>query len=166
MNNENKNARAVGSVAAMLVFTVFAVCVLTVLLTGAGTYRRLTERDRVVFDSRTAVRYITTRIHQSDREDGLSLRKMEEMDALVLPEQIDGECYETWIYCYDGQLRELFIQAETPVQPEDGSAVLPLESMTAQWDDTYAGRLLVQLKTERGWEELTLYLRCGGGVTS
>ena len=31
---------------ALLLFGVFAVCVLAVLLTGADAYRRLTERDR------------------------------------------------------------------------------------------------------------------------
>ena len=34
----------------LLLFCVFAVCVLSVLLTGAGAYRRLTERDRVSYD--------------------------------------------------------------------------------------------------------------------
>lgn len=164
MKNGHKTAHAVESLAALLLFAVFAVCVLSVLLTGAGVYRRLTERDRAAFDSRTAVRYVTTRVHKADRAEGLALRRFEGLDALVLPEQIDGDSYETWIYCYDGQLRELFIRSGTPAQPEDGGAVLEMESLTACWDEACAGRLLVELETERGREQLTLYLRCGGEV--
>ena len=166
MNKEHKTAHSVGSLAALLLFAVFAVCVLSVLLTGAGIYRRLTERDQMAFDSRTAVRYVTTRVRQADRAEGLSLRQFEGLDALVLPEQIDGDCYETWIYCYDGQLRELLIRSGTPAQPEDGGEVLALEELSARWDDAHAGRLLVELETERGREQLTLYLRCGGEVAS
>ena len=166
MNDENKTARSIGSLAALLLFAVFAVCVLSVLLTGAGVYRRLTERDQAVFDNRTAVRYVTTRIRQADRVEGVSLRQFGGVDALVLPEQIDGDCYETWIYCYDGQLRELLVQESTFIQPEDGETVLPMESLTMRWDDACAGRLLVDLETESGQEQLALYLRCGEGVAS
>ena len=166
MNNESKTAHSVGSLAALLLFAVFAVCVLSVLLTGAGIYRRLTERDQVAFDGRTAVRYVTTRVRQADRAEGLSLRQFEGLDALVVPEQIDGERYETWIYCYGGQLRELFIRSGTPAQPEDGGAVLAAESLTARWDEAHTGRLLAELKTESGREQLTLYLRCGGEAAS
>ena len=39
----------------LLLFGVFAVCVLIVLLTGARAYRGLTERDRAAYDRRTCV---------------------------------------------------------------------------------------------------------------
>ena len=37
---------------ALLLFGVFAVCVLAVLLTGASAYQRLTQRDMAAYDSR------------------------------------------------------------------------------------------------------------------
>lgn len=164
--NDTRRTQSIGSLAALMLFAVFAVCVLAVLLTGAGTYRRLTERDRAAFGSRTAVRYVTTRVRQADRAEGLSLRKIDGLDALVLTEQIDGEPYETWIYCYDGQLRELFVRGGTQVQPESGGTVLAMESLTAGWDDTCAGRLLVEIETENGREELVLFLRSGEGAAA
>lgn len=165
MKDERKT-QSIGSLAALVLFAVFAVCVLAVLLTGAGTYRRLTERDQAAFDSRTAVRYVTTRVRQADRAEGLSLRKIDSLDALVLTEEIDGEPYETWIYCYDGQLRELFVRGGTRVQPESGETILAMESLTADWDDSCAGRLLVGIETENGREELVLFLRSGEGAAS
>lgn len=46
---------------ALLLFGVFAACVLAVLLTGAGAYRRLVGRDRAAYERRTCVQYIATR---------------------------------------------------------------------------------------------------------
>ena len=43
---------------ALLLFGLFSVCVLAVLLTGADAYRRLTQRDRLAFDSRTCTQYV------------------------------------------------------------------------------------------------------------
>ncbi len=37
----------IDGLAALLLFGIFAVCVLMVLLTGANAYRRLTERDQI-----------------------------------------------------------------------------------------------------------------------
>lgn len=164
--NDTRRTQSIGSLTALLLFAVFAVCVLVVLLTGAGTYRRLTERDQAAFDSRTAARYVTTRVRQADRAEGLSLRKIDGLDALVLTEQIDGEPYETWIYCYDGHLRELFVRGGTQVQPESGETILAMDSLTAGWDDSCAGRLLVEIETENGQEELVLFLRSGEGAAS
>ncbi len=43
-----------GSLLALLMLLVFAVCVLSVLLTGADTYQALTKRDQDSYDRRTA----------------------------------------------------------------------------------------------------------------
>ena len=43
----------IDTLAALLLFGIFAACVLTVLLAGAEAYRRVTERDREDYDRRT-----------------------------------------------------------------------------------------------------------------
>ena len=45
--------------AALLLFGIFAVCVLMVLLTGANAYRRLTERDQQAYQRRTCAQYLS-----------------------------------------------------------------------------------------------------------
>lgn len=56
-----------GGLLALLLLLVFAVCVLSVLLTGAGTYQTLTRRDQDSYDRRTAAQYLATRVRQADR---------------------------------------------------------------------------------------------------
>ena len=48
--------------AALLLFGLFAFCVLAVLLTGAGAYRRLTARDQAAYEWRSCTQYIATRV--------------------------------------------------------------------------------------------------------
>ena len=55
----------IDGLAALLLFGVFAVCVLAVLLTGADAYRRLTQRDQAAYDRRTCEQYLTTRDRKS-----------------------------------------------------------------------------------------------------
>ena len=45
---------------ALLLFALFAACVLAVLLTGARAYRRLTLRDQASYNTRTCVQYVAT----------------------------------------------------------------------------------------------------------
>lgn len=111
MNREQRKTR-IESLLALLLFGVFALCVLVVLLTGADAYKGLTERDRTNYDGRTAAQYLTTRVRQADALEGIRLESFAGLDALVVSEDIEGELYETRIYCYDGYIRELFAVAE------------------------------------------------------
>lgn len=100
---------------------------LNVLLTGAKAYKTLTERAETSHAYRVAVRYLTTRFHQAPRvqvEDFCGLQ------ALTIPEEIDGKNYLTRIYCHEGQVRELFSGEQTPVSPDDGEPVLEAQGLT------------------------------------
>ena len=143
----------------LLLFGVFAASVLAVLLSGAGTYRRLSERDDRSYDRRTAAQYVSARVRQADRAGAVSVRTFEGCPALILSEEIGGESYETRIYHYDGYLRELFASAEGDFLPEDGEKVLPLEGFLVYPEEP---GLQVRILTEDGrWQELRLALRSG-----
>ena len=98
---------------ALLLFGVFAVCVLMVLLTGADTYHRLNQRDQSAYDTRTAAQYVTTKLRQADRLDCVSIERFGNSDALVLADEIDGyriyedpvtrEVVESWQGYYEDE---------------------------------------------------------------
>ena len=149
----------IDAVAALLLFGIFAVCVLAVLLTGADAYRRLTQRDQAAYERRTCTQYIATRVRQSDREGSIRVEDFEGSDALVL----DGdEEYATWLYCRDGWLMELYCYADEPLGPEDGERLLEAERMELSLEE---GLLTVTIVTPGGEEDtLRLSLRGGEGV--
>ena len=146
---------------ALLLFGVFAVCVLAVLLTGADAYRRLTQRDQAAYERRACTQYIATKVRQSDAADNLSVANVQGVPALILDKD---EEYVTYIYCYDGWLRELYSWSEQPMSPEDGRELVQAEALDLSLAD---GLLTVRVTDAQGGEEtLLLSLRSEGGGAS
>ena len=127
---EGKQKRSISALAALLLFAVFALGILSALLTGANVYRRLTARDRLQYDSRTAVRYVATKLRQAVSPAAVSVAAFGDGDALVLYEEFDGERYCTRVYCHEGWLMELCTGAAGGFAPEDGEKILPAESLS------------------------------------
>lgn len=161
MKNEQKRS-SLPELMALTVFTVFALCILLVLLSGGKAYRRLTERDRESFDRRTACQYLATRVRQADSHGGITVEEFCGQDALVIREQIHGQTYLTRIYCYDGMLRELYTPASGDFSLEDGDPLLEVSSLQLS---ASRGTLLAQLEfPDSSNRQLMLRLRSGGGA--
>jgi len=159
---ERSRKRSISGLAALVLLGVFAAGILTVLLSGARAYQRLTERDAQSYDSRTSLQYLATKVRQTPSPDALALSDFGEGDSLLIRETIDGEDYWTQVYCYDGWLMELFTVAEAGLAPEDGEKILPAESLSFH----RSGDLLqLQIVDEAGAEHaLMLTLRGGEGA--
>ena len=146
---------------ALLLFGVFAVCVLAVLLTGADAYRRLTERDRRAYSQRTCVQYLATRVRQGDLLGDLQVEDFGGTDALVFRE--DSE-YMTRVYCYEGWLMELYASQELEMKPADGERIMELSGLEMALED---GRLTLTVTgPEGGASSLVLSLRSGEGAAA
>jgi len=148
----------------LLLFGIFAVCVLMVLLTGAGSYQRLTERDSASYSRRTAVQYVAAKVRGADAAGCVTVSDFagdaDGGDTLFLKETVDGADYCTRIYYDDGYIRELFTAADAAVSPEDGEKVLAARGLSFSAAD---GRLTVTATDENGAvTSLTLALRSGG----
>lgn len=141
----------------LLLFGMFAVCVLSVLLTGAKAYRGLTDRDGAAYDRRTCVQYIATRVRQGDIEGGVTVEPFGDATALCMTQ--DG--YVTRVYWYDGYLMELYTSADAELYPEDGERIMPLEGLSFTMED---GLLTAEVGVAGGVvDTLRLSLRSGEG---
>ena len=127
-----ENSSRMTQVLALLTLTVFALCLLLVLLSGASCYRNLVDRGEESYGRRTAVQYLTTRVRQAETVETGALG---DCDALVLTQTIDGECYTTHIYCYEGWLRELLAVPGAVLPPQAGEKVLEAEEFTLKQED-------------------------------
>ena len=156
MKTDNKE-RSLSGLAALLVFAVFAVAILSVLLSGAQAYRRITERDRISYDGRTCVQYLATKIRQASEPDAVNVAPFGDGDALLITQRYGDFDYLTRIYCYNGWLMELFTVADGDFAPEDGEKILPLHSLALQAKD---GLILIALTDGNGTAlDLTLSVR-------
>lgn len=146
---------------ALLLFGVFAVCVLSVLLTGADAYRRLTERDRAACDQRTCVQYLATRVRQGDSLGHVQVGDFGGVDALEFWEE---SAYITRVYCYEGWLMELYSSAELEMKPEDGERLMELSGLNMALE---GGRLTLTVAGPEGrTSTLVLSLRSGEGAAA
>jgi len=151
-----------GGLLALLLFAVFAACILLVLLMGAKAYKQLVLRDNESYDRRTATQYIITRVRQSDLDGAFSVRKESVGDVLAMSEEVDGSEYETLVYCYDGYLRELFTVGDSEFDPQAGEKILPVELFAVQLEE---GLLSVELELPNGdADNIVMSVRSGEGA--
>lgn len=143
---------SIAGIAALLVFAVFAVSILSVLLSGAGVYQRLSRRDQSAYQSRTGIQYLATKVRQAEAPPWIEA--FCGCDALVLSQKINGTEYLTRIYCHDGWLRELFSAASGEFSPEDGEKILPMDALSLSLD----GVLLTATLRNPDGAEVTLTL--------
>lgn len=149
---------------ALLLFGVFAVCLLAVLLTGANSYQALTRRDRAASDSRTCAQYLATRVRQADQYQSVGVEQFGDGGALAFRQDIDGREYVTRVYVWDGWLMELFSAADNTLAPEDGERLMAVDGLTTQEED---GLLRITVTPAEGEGiELLLSPRSGEGDVS
>lgn len=124
----------------LLLFTLFAGCVLMVLLLGASSYERVVAKDRESFDARTGIQYVATKIRHADEAGCIETgsfsecgnTEADEIDTLYLITRVGEENYYTKIYYYDGYIRELFCPEGIALRPEAGQEVIPATSFAVE----------------------------------
>lgn len=129
MMSKRSEKRSISGLAAALLLCVFALMILSVLLSGAGAYRRLTARGEENYDSRSSAQYVATKLRQAPSAESVELRSFGDSGCLCITEEIDGAEYITRVYCHDGWIRELFTPAEGDYSPEDGEKILEAEAL-------------------------------------
>lgn len=142
---QEKNERNITTLAALVLLLVFSLGILSVLLGGAGIYKRLHQRGQEWENIRNAVMLVTNKLRQRPAE--VAVEVFGDGAALLLWEQNGQDEYLTRIYCYDGWLRELFTSADGDFSPEDGEKLLPMAAMELELAD---GFLTVVFSDDQG----------------
>lgn len=104
----------------------FVASAVMVLLLAANVYGDIADHASRGYTARTVTAYLTEKIHQNDQSGGVHMGRIQDADALVLEH---GEDYSTYIYMYDGTLRELLIKKGAEIGPESGQKILPLQKL-------------------------------------
>ena len=137
MRSFKRKNHNISTVAALLTFAVFAVCVVSVLLYGAKAYKNLTDTDSDNYTYRTCAQFINTKLHQSVSAEKVSVEQFGDGDCISFEENIEGDDYITSLYCHDGWLCELFISKGAGLEsfdPMDGEKVLEASNLKAEID--------------------------------
>ena len=147
--------------AALLLFSVFAVCVMAVLLVGADAYNRLVRRDAAVHDRRTCMQYVATRVRQAEEPGLVKVEAFGSGNALVIADR--AGCI-TRVYYYDGHLMELYTDAGTMLSPQAGEWVMEAGGLDFSLEDGLLTVTTIDMEGEQSILRLSLRSREGAGT--
>lgn len=143
----------------LALFCVFAASALMVVLIGANVYKSTVEQMDENFGGRTSLTYVATKIRQNDLAGGIRVTELGGVPALVLDQTVEGAVYQTWIYHYDGALREVFVSAENAPTSPDGDAIIEVADFSIEQRD---GSLVLSSVDHNGRRTTqTVTPRCG-----
>lgn len=120
-----------------MIDTVFVICLmllflisaLTVISIGANIYKKNVATTSENYAQRVSIAYITEKVRQSDVDGNVYVQKLFDQNVLVFEQTVNGSVYNTYIYSYDGYLRELFARADLDnFYLQTGQKILKLDS--------------------------------------
>jgi hypothetical protein len=106
---------------------------LTVIRSAAAYQKILGRSDRL--DRAMALTYIAEKARQNDAPGARRLGRIGDCQALVIT-QGEAVLYDTYIYCYEGSLRELMIKRELTPEADMGRCLLPMEGLELEPEGT------------------------------
>lgn len=157
--SQNTKSQTAGTLFTMLLFLVFVLCALFTVLTGGKVYENISSRMEQTYTGSVALQYVANKVRQGDFAGQISVKEIEGAQVLELAEEIDGESYVTWIYYFDGSIRELFTYKDSGLSLKDGLEILACGGLSFVRE----GRLITIETAGAGGGSLTLSLRSGGG---
>lgn len=132
MRFQNHNRHIIDLIFPISLFFVFAASSLAVVILAANIYSSTTGRGREDDQTRIALAYLTEKFRQNDAGGTASLEEIEGIDCLAFTSYYDHMEYVTYIYDYDGELKELFMKKGTQIALKNGKDILPVEDLVME----------------------------------
>lgn len=129
-----QRGHAVSGAFVFLLLGVFAVFAVLLVLFGAQAYRGAVDETTRHNEQRILQAFIVNAIQADDALEAVTAETIGDVEALRVDYDYDGERYVKRIYCHEGALRELFIEADAEFDPADGEFVCEAEAMTVAID--------------------------------
>ena len=98
----------------MLLFFLFALTAFILVLIGVKQYKSTANAMNYNYEVRTATSYLREKVRQNDS------------DAAISVETINDIVYNTFIYYYDGSLRELYVQDGSSYSLDSGQRIVEI----------------------------------------
>ena len=109
-------------------FVLFAITAFSVVLIGAKQYELTSDSMNQNYETRTTASYLSEKLHQNDTSAGISVVDLDGTKAIAMNSFVDGKLYITYLYFYDGYLRELFVGADAVYSLSSGQKILELSN--------------------------------------
>lgn len=108
-------------------FGLFVLSAIALISIGARVYSRTMSNMDDNFTSRTAIAYITEKIHQSDSDNAVKYCSFAGNPAFSIDSTVGDIDYKTYIYEYEDVLRELTTRADLELSPSAGQKIIEVD---------------------------------------
>lgn len=130
MKLKTSNRHMIDIVFPLTLFFVFAASALIALILAANLYGNTADRLQINDQGRTVLSYVSEKVRQSDTGGSMEISEVEGIPCFTLSAEYNNTGYTTYIYEYDGMLKELFIRSNAPVSLEDGMDITEIRSFS------------------------------------
>lgn len=155
-----QKGQIMGTLFTMLLFLVFVMCALFTVLAGGKVYENIGSRMADNYTGSVALQYIANKVRQGDEAGMARVVDIDGTPVLELSQDFDSGRYISWIYYFDGSIRELFTRQDSGLGLPDGIPILECEGLSF----TQEGSLLTVETAGDGGGRLLLSLRSVGGA--
>ncbi len=109
MNIRRAGKHTVDILFILALFGAFIVSALLIVVLGARVYQDTVDHASRSFATRTSLAYVTEKIRQHDESNSVSVTEIEGQEVLRLAQVYENTSYYTYLYSYDGYLKELTV---------------------------------------------------------
>ena len=134
-------------------FLVLAASSLFLVILAANVYRKSVAWEESNYGSRTCLSYVTEKIRQSDTDGGVETGTFDGIPCLILRQNFGDQAYATYLYSYEGQLCELFVQEGADVHAPGGQRILEVNNFNITEQEK--GIFKISCSDENGKESVT-----------
>jgi len=121
-------SKNIDSVFVLAVVTLFAVTAFALVLIGAKQYRFVTDTITSNHEERILSSYLAEKIRQNDSNQAVSICEIDGVTALSMVASENDITYITYIYCYEGSLRELVVTEHSVFSLSGGQPIVKAQS--------------------------------------
>lgn len=127
------NSGVINFAVSMTLFTVFALFLMLVLITGASSFKNVSDMAETRFHERTPLLYISQKLRANDRAEAIRIGEVEGIPALMMTERFTDDLtgatgsLTVYIYYYNGHLNELFTFDDDVPQLRLATPLFPAE---------------------------------------
>lgn len=122
----SSKTRKIDSFFVMILFLLFAITAAVLVLIGVRQYQVTADSMNYNYEVRTATSYLREKIRQNDNSASICVESIDGVEVLSLSSMVNDTVYHTYIYYYDGYLRELYIADGSSYTLGSGQQIIEL----------------------------------------
>jgi len=135
----------------LTLFLLLAALSISVILAGSTVYEKISDNMDNNYDRRVSFSYLANKIHQNDSYGCIYIEEKDGVQMIAIKEYDDEV---TYIYYYDGYIRELLVDTATNFDLDWGNEVIQAEGFEFKFSDDKE-KIEMTLKDREGNDQTT-----------